>query len=213
MTDQKRIAVLVSGGGTNLQALIDAQTRGEIGNGEIVLVIASKPDVYALERAKNAGIEGRVIARRDFESIADYSRALTDAMVKANIDLVVLAGFLTIIDEQVYNAFPNRILNVHPALIPSFCGKGYYGLRVHEAALEKGVKVSGATVHIVTPECDAGPIVLQKAVEVKEGDTPEILQRRIMEEAEWQILPLAVRLFCDGKIVVEDNRVRIIERD
>lgn len=213
MKDKKRIAVLVSGGGTNLQALIDAQARGEIGNGEIVLVIASKPDVYALERAKNAGIEGRVIVRRDFDSIADYSRALTDAMVDAGIDLVVLAGFLTIIDEQVYEAFPNRILNVHPALIPSFCGKGYYGLRVHEAALCKGVKVSGATVHIVTPECDAGPIVLQKAVEVKEGDTPEILQRRIMEEAEWKILPLAVRLFCEDRIVVEDNRVRIIEGD
>ncbi len=213
MKDKKRIAVLVSGGGTNLQALIDAQARGEIGNGEIVLVIASKPDVYALERAKNAGIEGRVIARRDFDSIADYSRALTDAMVDAGIDLVVLAGFLTIIDEQVYEAFPNSILNVHPALIPSFCGKGYYGLRVHEAALCKGVKVSGATVHIVTPECDAGPIVLQKAVEVKEGDTPEILQRRIMEEAEWKILPLAVRLFCEDRIIVEDNRVRIIERD
>ena len=213
MAEKKRIAVLVSGGGTNLQALIDAEKRGECGNGEIVLVIASKPGVYALERANNAGIEGRVIARKDYESIAAYSKALTDAMVEASIDLVVLAGFLTIIDEQVYNAFPNRVLNVHPALIPSFCGKGYYGLRVHEAALEKGVKVSGATVHIVTPECDAGPIVLQKAVEVKEGDTPEILQRRIMEEAEWRILPEAVRLFCDGRIVVEDNRVRIIERD
>ena len=213
MAEKKRIAVLVSGGGTNLQALIDAERRGECGNGEIVLVIASKPGVYALERAKNAGIEGRVIARKDYESIAAYSKALTAAMVEASIDLVVLAGFLTIIDEQVYNAFPNRILNVHPALIPSFCGKGYYGLRVHEAALRKGVKVSGATVHIVTPECDAGPIVLQKAVEVKEGDTPEILQRRIMEEAEWRILPEAVRLFCDDRIVVEDNRVRIIERD
>ena len=213
MAEKKRIAVLVSGGGTNLQALIDAEMRGELGNGEIVLVIASKPDVYALERAKNAGIEGRVLARKDYGSIADYSRALADAMIAARIDLVVLAGFLTIIDEQVYEAFPNRILNVHPALIPSFCGKGYYGLHVHEAALEKGVKVSGATVHIVTPECDAGPIVLQKAVEVKEGDTPEILQRRIMEEAEWKILPLAVKLFCDDRIVVEDNRVRIIERD
>ena len=213
MAEKKRIAVLVSGGGTNLQALIDAERRGECGNGEIVLVIASKPGVYALERAKNAGIESRVIARKEYGSIADYSKALTDAMVEASIDLVVLAGFLTIIDEQVYNAFPNRILNVHPALIPSFCGKGYYGLRVHEAALRKGVKVSGATVHIVTPECDAGPIVLQKAVEVKEGDTPEILQRRIMEEAEWRILPEAVRLFCDDRIVVEDNRVRIIERD
>ena len=204
-----KIAVLVSGGGTNLQALIDAQARGEIGDGRISLVIASKPDVYALERAKNANIEGRVLARRDYESIADYSKALADTMVAEGIDLVVLAGFLTIIDEQVYNAFPNRILNVHPALIPSFCGKGYYGLKVHEAALKKGVKVSGATVHIVTPECDAGPIVLQKAVEVREGDTPEILQRRIMEEAEWKILPAAVRLFCDGRIVVEDNRVKI----
>ena len=213
MTEKKRIAVLVSGGGTNLQALIDAEKRCEIGNGEIVLVIASKPGVFALERAKNAGIEGRVLARKDYGSIADYSRALADTMIAARIDLVVLAGFLTIIDEQVYEAFPNRILNVHPALIPSFCGKGYYGLHVHEAALEKGVKVSGATVHIVTPECDAGPIVLQKAVEVKEGDTPEILQRRIMEEAEWKILPLAVKLFCDDRIVVEDNRVRIIERD
>lgn len=213
MAEKKRIAVLVSGGGTNLQALIDAEKRGEIGNGEIVLVIASKPGVYALERAKNAEIEGRVIARKDYDSIANYSKALIDAMVEAKIDLVVLAGFLTIIDEQVYNAFPNKILNVHPALIPSFCGKGYYGLHVHEAALEKGVKVSGATVHIVTPECDAGPIILQKAVEVKEGDTPEILQKRIMEEAEWKILPMAVKLFCNDRIVVEDNRVRITERD
>ena len=204
-----RIAVLVSGGGTNLQALIVAQARGELGNGKIELVIASKPDVYALERAAKAGIEGRVLARRDHDSIAAYSKALADEMVAAGIDLVVLAGFLTIIDEQVYNAFPNRILNVHPALIPSFCGKGFYGLHVHEAALEKGVKVSGATVHIVTPECDAGPIVLQKAVQVKEGDTPETLQRRIMEEAEWKILPEAVRLFCDGRITVENNRVSI----
>ena len=204
-----RIAVLVSGGGTNLQALIDAEKRNELGNGEIVLVIASKPDVYALERAAKAGIEGRVIARRDYDDVASYSKALADSMTDAEIDLVVLAGFLTIIDEQVYKAFPNRILNVHPALIPSFCGKGFYGLHVHEAALEKGVKVSGATVHIVTPECDAGPIVLQKAVEVKEGDTPEALQRRIMEEAEWKILPQAVRLFCDGKISVEGNTVHI----
>ncbi|MBQ1262423.1 MAG: phosphoribosylglycinamide formyltransferase, partial [Clostridia bacterium] len=163
-----RIAVLVSGGGTNLQALIDAQSRGELGNGRITLVIASKPGVYALERAANHGIEARVLARKDYDSIAAYSKALADAMEEAGIDLVVLAGFLTIIDEQVYERFPNRILNVHPALIPSFCGKGYYGLRVHEAALEKGVRVSGATVHIVTPECDAGPIVLQKAVEVRQ---------------------------------------------
>ena len=209
MSSQKKIAVLVSGGGTNLQALIDAQGRGELGAGKITLVIASKPGVYALERAANAGIEGRVLARKDYDSIAAYSKALADEMTQAGIDLVVLAGFLTIIDEQVYNAFPNRIINVHPALIPSFCGKGFYGLYVHEAALAKGVKVSGATVHIVTPECDAGPIILQKAVEVREGDTPEILQRRIMEEAEWKILPEAVRLFCEDRITVEDNKVHI----
>ena len=209
MAEQKKIAVLVSGGGTNLQALIDAQGRGELGNGRITLVIASKPGVYALERAANAGIEGRVLARKDYDSIAAYSKALADEMTAAGIDLVVLAGFLTIIDEQVYEAFPNKILNVHPALIPSFCGKGFYGLHVHEAALEKGVKVSGATVHIVTPECDAGPIILQKAVEVKQDDTPEVLQRRIMEEAEWKILPEAVRLFCEDKITVENGKVYI----
>ena len=207
------IAVLVSGGGTNLQALIDAEKRGELGDGKITLVIASKPGVYALERAANNGIASKVLARKEYDSISAYSKALVDAMKEAEIDLVVLAGFLTIIDEQVYQAFPNKILNVHPALIPSFCGKGFYGLYVHEAALEKGVKVSGATVHIVTPECDAGPIVLQKAVAVKDDDTPETLQRRIMEEAEWQILPQAVRLFCDGKIIVENNKVYIKEND
>ena len=211
MADCKKIAVLVSGGGTNLQALIDAEKRGELGAGKITLVIASKPGVYALERAANAGIEGRVLARKDYDSIAAYSKALADEMTAAGIDLVVLAGFLTIIDEQVYNAFPNRILNVHPALIPSFCGKGFYGLHVHEAALEKGVKVSGATVHIVTPECDAGPIILQKAVAVMQDDTPETLQRRIMEEAEWKILPEAVRLFCEDRITVENNKVYIQE--
>ena len=204
-----KIAVLVSGGGTNLQALIDSEKRGELGNGKITLVISSKPDVYALQRAADNGIDSLVLSRKDYADIATYSRALADALTEAGADLVVLAGFLTIIDEQVYERFPNRILNVHPALIPSFCGKGYYGLRVHEAALEKGVRVSGATVHIVTPECDAGPIVLQKAVEVKQDDTPEILQRRIMEEAEWKILPAAVRLFCDGRITVENNKVYI----
>ena len=209
MEARKNIAVLVSGGGTNLQALIDAEARGELGNGSISLVIASKPGVYALERAANHGIPSLVLARKDYESIAAYSLALADALSEAAIDLVVLAGFLTIIDEQVYERFPNKILNVHPALIPSFCGKGYYGLRVHEAALEKGVRVSGATVHIVTPECDAGPIVLQKAVEVREDDTPEILQRRIMEEAEWKILPEAVKLFCNGRITVKNDKVYI----
>ena len=211
MAEQKKIAVLVSGGGTNLQALIDAEKRGELGAGKITLVIASKPGVYALERAANAGIEGRVLARKDYDSIAAYSKALADEMTAAGIDLVVLAGFLTIIDEQVYEAFPNKIINVHPALIPSFCGKGFYGLYVHEAALAKGVRVSGATVHIVTPECDAGPIILQKAVEVKQDDTPEILQRRIMEEAEWKILPEAVRLFCEDRITVMDDKVFIKE--
>ena len=204
-----RIGVLVSGGGTNLQALIDAEKRGELGNGKISLVIASKPGVYALERAASNGIEAQVLSRKEYDSIAAYSKALVNALDAAKIDLVVLAGFLTIIDEQVYERFPNRILNVHPALIPSFCGKGYYGLYVHEAALKKGVRVSGATVHIVTPECDAGPIVLQKAVEVKQDDTPEALQKRIMEEAEWKILPEAVRLFCDGKITVENDKVYI----
>ena len=209
MAEKIKIAVLVSGGGTNLQALIDAEARGELGEGKITLVLASKPGVFALERAARAGIEGRVLARRDFESVSDYSRALADELSREGIDLVVLAGFLTIIDEQVYERFPNRILNVHPALIPSFAGKGYYGLHVHEAALAKGVKVSGATVHIVTPECDAGPIVLQKAVPVLEGDPPETLQRRIMERAEWKILPRAVRLFCDGRLEVKDGIVKI----
>lgn len=208
-TVSKRIAVLVSGGGTNLQALIDAEKRRELGNGKISLVISSKPDVYALERAKNNGIESLVLARKAYDSISDYSKALADALTAADVDLVVLAGFLTIFDEQVYKRFPNKILNVHPALIPSFCGKGFYGLHVHEAALAKGVKLSGATVHIVTPECDAGPIVLQKAVEVKQDDTPETLQRRIMEEVEWKILPEAVRLFCEDRITVVNNKVLI----
>ena len=211
MDRTKKIGVLVSGGGTNLQALIDAEKRGELGNGKISLVLASKPGVYALERAAQNGIDSVVLPRKEYADIAAYSKALAETLKAADVDLVVLAGFLTIFDEQVYEAFPDKILNVHPALIPSFCGKGFYGLHVHEAALEKGVKVSGATVHIVIPECDAGPIVLQKAVEVKQGDTPEILQRRIMEEAEWKILPEAVRLFCEDKITVADDRVFIAE--
>ncbi|MBR4033354.1 MAG: phosphoribosylglycinamide formyltransferase [Clostridia bacterium] len=209
MSRTTKIAVLVSGGGTNLQALIDAEKRGELGNGKISLVLASKPGVYALERAAANGIDSVVLPRKEYADIAAYSKALAETLTAAGADLVVLAGFLTIFDEQVYAAFPNKILNVHPALIPSFCGKGFYGLHVHEAALEKGVRVSGATVHIVIPECDAGPIVLQRAVEVKQDDTPETLQRRIMEQAEWKILPEAVRLFCDGKIEVKDNKVFI----
>lgn len=204
-----RIAVLVSGGGTNLQALIDAEKTGMFGSGELALVLASKPDVYALERARSNGIATKVLVRKEYSDIAAYSKALADTLTEEKIDLVVLAGFLTIFDEQVYSAFPNKIINVHPALIPSFCGKGYYGLHVHEAALAKGVKVSGATVHIVTPECDAGPIILQKAVEVKDDDTPETLQRRIMEEAEWKILPEAVKLFCEGRITVKYGKAYI----
>ena len=211
MNKAKKIAVLVSGGGTNLQSLIDCQRDGMFGESRITLVVASKPGVYALERAKNAGIDSAVLCRKDYTDIAAYSAALVKALKEAEIDLVVLAGFLTIIDEQVYEAYPNAIINIHPALIPSFCGKGFYGLHVHEAALKKGVKVSGATVHFVTPECDAGPIILQKAVEVKQDDTPEALQQRIMEEVEWKILPEAVKLFCEDKLTVKDNKVYIGE--
>ena len=207
----KKIAVLVSGGGTNLQALIDAEKRGELGNGKITCVISSKADAFALERAKNAGIKTRTLIRKDFSDISSYSVAMRDVLLEEEADLVVYAGFMTILDENVCDPFKNKMINVHPALIPSFCGKGFYGLHVHEAALQKGVKVSGATVHFVTAECDAGPIILQKAVDVKEGDTPETLQRRIMEEAEWKILPKAVRLFCDGKIKVENGVTVIAE--
>lgn len=207
----KRIAVLVSGGGTNLQALIDAQHRGEIINGEIAAVIASKPGVYALERARRANIPGYVVARRDYPSNQAMTAALVDKLKRLDIDLVVLAGFMVILTEEMVRAYPNAILNVHPALIPSFCGEGYYGLHVHERALEYGVKVSGATVHFVSEECDGGPIVLQKAVEVLETDTPETLQRRIMEQAEWVILPRAVSLFCQGRLKVEGRTVRILK--
>lgn len=207
----KKIAVLVSGGGTNLQALIDAEKRGELGSGKITCVISSKADAFALERAKNAGIKTRTLIRKDFSDISSYSVAMRDVLLEEEADLVVYAGFMTILDENVCDPFKNKMINVHPALIPSFCGKGFYGLHVHEAALQKGVKVSGATVHFVTAECDAGPIILQKAVEVKEGDTPETLQRRIMEEAEWKILPKAVRLFCDEKIKVQNGVTVIAE--
>lgn len=207
----KNIVVLVSGGGTNLQALIDAQNSGIIRNGKITCVIASKPGVYALERAKNHNIKTRVLARKDYADVASYSKAMADAILEENADLVVYAGFMTILDEQVVNAMPNKMMNVHPALIPSFCGKGYYGLKVHEEALKKGVKVTGATVHFVTEVCDGGPIILQKAVEVMDNDTPETLQRRVMEQAEWKILPQAVALFCDDKLEVRDSRVYIKE--
>lgn len=211
MINNKNIVVLVSGGGTNLQALIDAEKNGELGSGKITCVIASKADAYALTRAENAGIKTRTLVRKDYADIASYSAAMRDILLEEKADLVVYAGFMTILDEQVCDAFQNKMINVHPALIPSFCGKGFYGLHVHEEALKKGVKVSGATVHFVTAECDAGPIILQKAVEVLEGDTPETLQKRIMEQAEWKILPLAAKLFCDGKITVCDGKTIISE--
>jgi phosphoribosylglycinamide formyltransferase 1 len=213
LNNAKKIVVLVSGGGTNLQALINAQNAGELGCGKISCVISSKADAYALTRAENAGIKTRVIIRKDYADIASYSLAIRDALIEEGADLVVYAGFMIILDESVYQAFPNKMINVHPALIPSFCGKGYYGLHVHEEALKKGVKVSGATVHFVTAECDAGPIILQKAVDVADDDTPETLQRRIMEQAEWQILPRAVRLFCEDRISVENGIVRIKQQE
>ena len=207
----KRIAVLVSGGGTNLQALIDAQGRGEIVGGEITAVISSAPGAYALERAKKANIPGYVIARKEFASNQAMTLALVDKLKELNIDLVVLAGFMVILTEEMVKAFPNAIINVHPALIPSFAGPGCYGLHVHEKALEYGVKLSGATVHFVSEECDGGPIISQKAVEVFPDDTPEVLQRRIMEQAEWKLLPQAVSLFCQDRLKVEDRTVRILD--
>lgn len=206
----KRIAVLVSGGGTNLQALIDAQGRGELGGGQICAVVASKPGVYALERAAQASIPSYVVARKDYPSSQAMTVALVNKLRELNIDLVVLAGFLVILTGEMVRAFPNAILNVHPALIPSFSGEGCYGLHVHEKALEYGVKVTGATVHFVSEECDGGPIVLQKAVDILEGDTPEVLQRRVMEQAEWIILPQAVALFCQARLRVEGRTVRIL---
>ena len=201
----KNIVVLVSGGGTNLQALIDAEKSGIIQGGRITCVIASKPGVYALERAASNNISTRVIPRSEYADVAAYTKTVTEALIEEKADLVVYAGFMTILDEQIVKAFPYKMMNVHPALIPSFCGKGFYGLHVHEAALAKGVKLSGATVHFVTEVCDGGPIILQKAVPVENGDTPETLQRRIMEQAEWKILPEAVSLFCQDRIEVVDG--------
>ena len=205
-----KIAVLVSGGGTNLQALIDAQ-GGIITGGKISLVIASRPDAYALERAKKANIPSKVLLRREYATQDAYDTALIQTLEENEIDLIVLAGFMTIISPKVIQHYRNQIINIHPSLIPSFCGEGFYGLKVHQAALEKGVKVTGATVHFVNEICDGGPIILQKAVEIQPGDTPEILQRRVMEQAEWVILPQAVALYCDGKIKVEDQHVKIGE--
>lgn len=207
----KKIAVLVSGGGTNLQALIDAQGRGEIIGGQLAAVISSKPGVFALERAQQAGIPGYVVCRKDYDSNRAMTLALVDKLKELNIDLVVLAGFMIILTDEMVQAFPNAIINVHPALIPSFCGEGCFGLHVHEKALAYGVKLSGATVHFVSEECDGGPIILQKAVEVLPGDTPETLQRRIMEQAEWKLLPQAVSLFCQDRLKVDGRTVIITE--
>ena len=203
------IAVLVSGGGTNLQALIDAQARGELGGGEITAVISSKAGAYALEHAAKAGIPGYVLPRKDFDSNRAMTVALVEMLKKLDIQLIVLAGCMVIFTEELVQAYPNAIMNVHPALIPSFCGEGFYGLHVHEKALEYGVKLSGATVHFVTEECDGGPIIAQKAVAIEEGDTPETLQKRIMEQAEWKLLPEAVSLFCQGRLSVEGRVVKI----
>lgn len=207
----KNIIVLVSGGGTNLQALIDAEKNGEIKGGKITCVISSKADAYALERAKQNGIRTRVLVRKDYPDVHEYSRAVLSALDEERADLVVYAGFMTILDESVCRAYPNKMINVHPALIPSFCGKGFYGLHVHEAVLEKGVKVTGATVHFVTEVCDGGPIILQGTVPVENGDTPEILQKRVMENVEWKLLPKAVSLFCEDRIKVEDGRTYVCE--
>ena len=207
----KNIAVLVSGGGTNLQALIDAQARGELGGGEIAAVISSKAGAYALERAAKAGIPGYVLPRKEFASNQAMTVALVDMLKGLDIDLVVLAGCMIIFTQELVDAYPNAIMNVHPALIPSFCGQGYYGLHVHEEALKYGVKLSGATVHFVSAECDGGPIIAQKAVKVLENDTPETLQRRIMEEAEWKLLPEAVSLFCQDRLSVNGRTVIIKE--
>ena len=202
----KKVAVLVSGGGTNLQAIIDAKAEGLIKNAEISLVISNNPSAYALTRAKNAGIKASCISPSDFDSREAFNKALTDALIEAEVDLVVLAGFLVIIPREMVEKFRNRIINVHPSLIPSFCGTGCYGLKVHEKALSRGVKITGATVHFVDEGTDTGPIILQKAVEVKDGDTAETLQKRVMEEAEWKIIPEAIELVASGQVKVVDGK-------
>lgn len=204
------IAVFVSGGGTNLQALIDAQNRGEIKNGRITLVLASNEGAYALERAKNAGIESTVVNRKSYGSKEEYDRAILEVLDGRNIDLIVLAGFLSILGEELVSKYRNRIINIHPSLIPLFCGDGFYGKRVHTAVLESGVKVTGATAHFVNEITDGGAIILQKAVPVEQGDNEDILQYRVMRQAEWEILPKAVSLFCEGRIKIVGNKTEII---
>ena len=205
----KNIIVLVSGGGTNLQALIDAQERGEIQNGKITCVISSNPEAYALKRAEMHQIRTKILPRKEFPNNFSYTQALLKALQEEKADLIVLAGFMIILDKILIQAYENQIINVHPSLIPAFCGDGFYGLHVHEKALEKGVKLTGATVHFVNEICDGGAIILQKAVEVKQGDTPEKLQKRVMEQAEWKILPEAVSLFCADRLVIQNQHVEI----
>ena len=206
-----RIAVLVSGGGTNLQAIMDSLDSGAITNAQLVTVISNNENAYALKRAENYGVEGLLISPRDFPSREDFNLKLLEALLEREIDLVVLAGYLVVVPPCVIRKFENRIINIHPSLIPSFCGTGCYGLHVHEMALERGVRVSGATVHFVDEGTDTGPIILQKPVKVEQGDTPEVLQRRIMEQAEWVILPKAINLIANGRVKVEGRTVRIDE--
>lgn len=204
-----KIAVLVSGGGTNLQAILDAIDNGTITNAKVEVVISNNKNAYALERAKNHGIEALCISPKDYENRDAFNEAFLEKLNSYQVDLVVLAGFLVVIPEKMIKEYRNRIINIHPSLIPSFCGTGYYGLKVHEGVLSRGVKVTGATCHFVDEGTDTGPIILQKAVEVKQGDTPEILQRRVMEEAEWIIMPKAIDLIANGKVTVEDGHVII----
>lgn len=204
------IAVFVSGGGTNFQALIDAQDRGEIKNGKITFVLASNENAYALKRAEKAGIESAVVSRKEYASKTDYDKAILKALEGRNIDLIVLAGFLSILGEDLIKQYENRIINIHPSLIPLFCGDGFYGKRVHTAVLESGVKVTGATAHFVNEITDGGAIILQKAVPVEQGDNEDILQYRVMRQAEWEILPKAVSLFCEGRIKIIGNKTEII---
>lgn len=206
-----RIGVLVSGGGTNLQAIIDALKAGIITNASIEIVISNNPNAYALERAKNNGINAECISPKEFESREEFNDALINRLDECNLDLIVLAGCMVVLPAKLIEKYRNKIINIHPALIPAFCGKGFYGLHVHEEVLKRGVKLTGATVHFVDEGTDTGPIILQKAVEVKNDDTPEILQRRVMEEAEWKIMPEAINLIANGKVSIKDNKVIISE--
>ena len=204
-----KVGVLVSGGGTNLQAILDAIDSGKITNAEVSLIISNNPGAYALERAKKHNIEAVCISPKQFENREEFHKALLAKLKESGADLIVLAGFLVAIPSMIVEAFPNKIINIHPSLIPSFCGVGYYGLHVHEKALARGVRVTGATVHFVDTGTDTGPIILQKAVKINQDDTPEILQRRVMEEAEWKILPKAINLIANGKVTVTDGKVQI----